>query len=82
MLLQYEQEVAQAGLVKNAGQIDLFSLRNSKTLHTHKIQQEDSLSLKPNKKTPNKQRIKIPSFLGITTIIPIEPIISNLPNIR
>jgi hypothetical protein len=26
MLLQYEQEVAQAGLAKNAGQIGLFSL--------------------------------------------------------
>lgn len=81
MLLLVRQLKAQAGLA-NAEQIDLFSLRNSKTLHTHKIQKEDSLSLKPNKKKSNKQRIKIPSVLGITTITPIEPIISNLPNIR
>jgi hypothetical protein len=47
----------------------------------HSIQKEDSLSLtKTNKKNPNKQQIKIPNSLGITSIRSKEILISNLIN--
>jgi hypothetical protein len=47
----------------------------------HSIQKEDSLSLtKSNKKTLNKEQIKIPKLLGIPSIRPKEQLISNLTN--
>lgn len=47
----------------------------------HSIQKEDSLSLiKSNKKSLNKEQIKIPKSLGIPSIRSKEQLISNLTN--
>lgn len=88
MLVELKPVNAQVAL-DNAKAINLFVYSLSNILQSYQEKEVNSFIPtkpdhygQPNKIIQNQKLKNIPGSLGIKTILPIEPIISNLPNIR